>query len=135
MEENNNTNTTPETPPEEPKKSGSILDTPDTTADYDPADIEKNKGMTILAYIGILVIIPILAVKDSPYTRYHCNQGLILLICGVIAGVIGAIPVLGWILGGILGLVVFVLFVLGLLNAINGRAKELPVIGKYRLLK
>ena len=29
----------------------------------------------------------------------------------------------------------FVLMIIGIVNAANGRAKELPVIGKYRLLK
>ena len=56
------------------------LNTSDTTTQFDPRDIEQNKLMAILAYLGILVIIPILAAKESKFARFHSNQGLILLI-------------------------------------------------------
>ena len=36
---------------------------------------------------------------------------------------------------GIVSLVFIVPMVLGIINAANGRAKELPIIGKFRLLK
>jgi len=32
-------------------------------------------------------------------------------------------------------LVFLVMLVLGIMNAVNGRAKELPVIGKFKILK
>lgn len=113
-------------------KVAQLNDTPDSTGDFDLNDVKANKGMAVLAYFGILVLIPILARKDSPFARYHSNQGLILLICGVISGVLGKIwgP-----LGTITGIICFILFILGIVNAANGRAKELPVVGKFRLLK
>ena len=114
--------------------------TADLTDQFDKADVEQNKVMAILAYFGILVLIPILAAKDSKFARFHANQGLLLCIA-----------MFGWILWRGLGLwsiyslcgtvlnlvyIVFtVLAVIGIINALNGRAKELPIIGKYRLLK
>ena len=62
------------------EKFSTINNTVDTTSEYDPQDIEENKFMAILAYFGILVIIPILAAKDSKFARFHSNQGLILCI-------------------------------------------------------
>ena len=38
-----------------------ILDMPDTTSYYSRSDIEGNKLMAVLSYLGILVLIPILA--------------------------------------------------------------------------
>ena len=35
----------------------------------------------------------------------------------------------------LLGIVFLVLDIIGIINAANGKAKELPVIGKYRILK
>ena len=35
----------------------------------------------------------------------------------------------------ILSIVFFVLFIIGIINASNGRAKELPLIGKFKILK
>ncbi len=120
--------------------------TADSTAQFDPRDIEQHKGMSILAYFGPLVLIPILAAKDSPFARYHSNQGLLLCIACIIYGIAysilsGVILAISWRLYfvvsiiGLIGFVFAVLAVIGILNAVNGRAKELPLIGKYRLLK
>ena len=61
-----------------------LADTPDTTANYDPRDIADNKLMAILCYLGILWLIPFLAAKESPFVKYHLNQGLLVLILGII---------------------------------------------------
>ena len=95
--------------------------------------------MGILAYCGPLVLVPILAAKESPFAKFHSNQGLVLMILHIIiiiaCTVLAVIPIIGWIIGLILPLVSFVLSVLGIINVINGRAKELPLVGKFRILK
>lgn len=124
-----------------------LTNTADTTAEFDPADIASNKAMAILSYFGLLVLIPLLAAKNSRFARFHANQGLIVLIAGVV-GTIGQrvlglvlkyIPYIGGVLAGLIGFavsaVLLVLMVLGIINAAQGKAKELPVIGKLRLLK
>ena len=105
----------------------------DTTEQFDKDDIEKNKAMGLLAYI--LFFIPLLAAKDSPFARYHANQGLVLFLCGLISSVLWIIPILGWIIAPILSIVITVLAVIGIINALNGKAKELPIIGKFKILK
>ncbi len=106
-----------------------------TTVAFDAKDIESNKIMAVLAYI--LFLIPLLAAKESPYAKFHTNQGLVLFIIGVCVSVVGSIiPFIGWFLILPLGsLVVGVLGILGIINAATGKAKELPVIGKFKLLK
>lgn len=115
--------------------------TADTTSSYDPADVTKNKGMAILAYFSWLVLIPLLCAKESRFARFHSNQGLLLAIIETIAGIIfGAlrgIPLIGWvfaIIGAAVEIVMIVMLVIGVVNAANGRAKELPVIGTIHLL-
>lgn len=123
-----------------------LNNTADNTAQFDPRDIEEHKVMAILAYLGPLVLIPILAAKDSAFARYHSNQGLLLCIASIIYGIAYSILssvlfAISWRLYsvvsiiGLLGFVFAVLAVIGIINAVNGRAKELPLIGKYRLLK
>ena len=114
-------------------KVANLNNTKDTTDQFDKDDIEKNKAMGLLAYI--LFFIPLLAAKDSPFARYHANQGLVLFICGLISSVLWIIPILGWIIAPILSIVITVLAVIGIINAVNGKAKELPIIGKYKILK
>ena len=115
------------------EKFNEFNNTADTTFEYDAQDIEKNKVMAVLAYI--LFFIPLLAAKDSKFARFHTNQGLVLFLGGIIASVVAVIPVIGWIVAPIAGLVITVLAIIGILNALNGRAKELPVIGKFKILK
>ena len=115
------------------EKFNEFNNTADTTAEYDAQDIEKNKVMALLAYI--IFLIPLLAAKDSKFARFHTNQGLVLFLGGIIASVVAVIPVIGRIIAPIAGLVITVLAVIGIINALNGKAKELPVIGKFKILK
>ena len=85
------------------------------------SDIEENKVLALLCYLGILVIIPLLIKKDSPFVQFHAKQGLILLIGWVVSW----FPILGW----IIGVVVFVLSIMGLLSVFNGEMKKLPIVG------
>lgn len=111
----------------------------DYTNQFETNDIEQNKVMAVLAYIGILFLVPLLAAPQSKFARFHANQGLILFIVeailGVIAGACIFIPIAGKIIAGVLGLAIFVLIILGIVNAASGKGKELPLIGKFRIIK
>jgi uncharacterized membrane protein len=148
-----------ETPnsPETPNPSNPDAATPPGSTPSEPnadaSDVEKNKIMAILAYVGILVLIPILAAKDSKFARYHANQGLILFIAGfvgsiavgILSGVIfGASMVIHflaylscclWILWPCISLGWLALAIMGIINAANGKMKPLPLIGGYTILK
>lgn len=96
----------------------------------DAKDVEENKAMAAISYIGILVLIPLLAKKDSPYAQFHAKQGLVLFICGIILGVLGVIPIIN-IIAFIGYIVMIVLAIMGIINAVKGERKELPLIGGY----
>lgn len=110
-------------------------------------DVSANKGMAVLAYIGILVLIPIFAAKNSPFARYHSNQGLVLFIAEVAYSILKAIIVaifaaisytLGNIFNIILGLasIAFLVFaIMGIVNAARGEAKPIPLFGGITILK
>ncbi|NLB52173.1 MAG: hypothetical protein GX808_04455 [Syntrophomonadaceae bacterium] len=100
----------------------------------DQADIEQNKTMAGLAYI--LFFLPLLTCPDSQFGRFHANQGLLLLILGFAGSfILGIIPIIGWLLLPIFAIGVFVLAIMGLINGFGGKVKELPLIGKYRIIK
>lgn len=151
--------------------AASFLNTTDTTAQYDPQDIELNNRLSLLSYLGILVLIPIFLVKKSRFAKFHANQGLLLLIANVCvnlavfllrlivnalkAGMVSlllrvgsanAALTMGTVMGAVSGAVftllslavsvaVIALLVIGVVNAVKGSAKELPLIGKFRLLR
>ena len=119
-------------------------------------DIARHKGISVCAYLGILVLIPLFGGRDSRFARFHANQGLALLI-GLVA-----VYVLKWILWKsmwvwlagnpfepgvpwrwivfnwffiLVTLFFVVLAVIGITNVLRGEEKRLPLIGKIRLLK
>lgn len=132
------------------EKVSKINDTEDTTSEFDQKDISDNKAFAILAYISWLVLIPIFAAKDSKFARFHANQGFVLclietgwwLVSAIVGGILGFILwrafVLVWLINLIFSLVnilFLVLMILGIVNAAQGKAKELPIIGKIKILK
>ena len=119
-----------------------LLNTTDETESIDPADIELNKTYGGLAYF--LFFLPLLKCPDSKYGRFHANQGLLLLIFSVGLGIIGSIiaTVLTWRLWWLSSLIslafsvsVLAIGIIGLMNGFKGQAKELPIIGRFRLIK
>lgn len=112
---------------------------------FDPEDIEQNKVMAILAYI--IFLIPLLVAKDSPYAKYHTNQGLVLFIAAFVGGIVlnilhyilSYIIIIGWIVSILLHFLypifVIALVIIGIINAANGKAKPLPLIGHITILK
>lgn len=102
--------------------------------------------MAVLAYLGILVAVPLLLAKDSKFARFHAGQGLAVLVASVgyniMVGLAGNIlTMFSWWFYYLIGLmrmagaVFFVLSVMGIVNAANGEARELPLIGKIRLIR
>lgn len=126
---------------------------PAASVEVDPADAKENMGFAILAYLGILWLVPFLVKKDSKFVFFHLNQGLTLLIFLLGFGVgmsllmfildtsTRFLPLLELLAFGLsllaipVFLVLFVLAVVGILNVVQGVAKPLPVIGKFTLLK
>ena len=106
----------------------------DYSDEMDPDDVNGNKLMAALSYIGILVLIPIFAAKDSKFVKFHANQGLVLCLLAIACGVLGKLKLIGWIFN-ICSIVVFILAVVGIIYVFQGKAKELPVIGNWKILK
>ena len=119
-------------------------------------DAQDNKGMAIIAYI--LFFVPLLAGahKNSPFVKYHANQGTALFILAAAYSIVSSIlssvirvPVRlwgvatgvyhtpGWLTAilSIGSLALFALCVLGIINAIGGKMKPLPLVGGFKIIK
>ena len=97
--------------------------------------MKNNKLMAAISYIWILFLVPLFAAKDDAFARFHANQGLVLFLAGIALGIIGIIPFVGPIVAGIGGLVTFVFMILGIINALKGEMKPLPLIGGIEIIK
>lgn len=93
---------------------------------------QKNTGMGVLCYLGILVLIPLLTdAKNDPFVKFHVKQGLTLLVFSIIVSVVAVVPILGWIVSVVGSIFALVLLIMGIINVVNGQEKQLPVIGQY----
>ena len=57
------------------------------------------------------------------------NNGILLTIASVIVTILSKIPFIGWIIGLILGIGLFVLWLLAIIAAIQGNKYKFPFIG------
>ncbi len=94
-------------------------------------DIEENKLIAAIGYIGILCLIPLLLKPKSQFAKFHGKQGLVLVIGELINMVIGVIPVIGWFLAMIGAVALLILSILGILKALNGEYWEMPYLSEY----
>ena len=108
--------------------------------------------MAVLSYIIFFIPLIVGAHKTSPYVKFHANQGTVLFIANLAFGIAYAIvfsilsaillatlafglwAVISTILG-LLWIVPAVLAILGIINAATGKCKELPIIGKFTIIK
>ncbi len=119
----------------------------DRTNQFENKDISENKGISAFAYFGLLFILPYFAASDSPFARFHANQGIVLFINQLIMCVFILIShILSSVLPSIFPIVrtllLFVLYgfsifyiIYGVVNTLKGKAKELPFIGQMRVLR
>ena len=119
-----------------------------TSAEVNASGLDaENKAVSMLAYLGILVLVPLFAAKNDAFARYHANQGLVLAIaecaCAQVISILCALLlVVSWRVAVIVGAALSVVWlgflalsVLGLINAAAGKKKTLPVIGGITILK
>lgn len=121
----------------------------DHTAEFDPADINENKMACGFVYLAITFFIPLVACPNSRFGKFHANQGLIFLISCIALSIVciillnlGAIPFVGFmfrILSGIVSAVGSLaeigMLIYGMVNTFSGKAVELPLIGRFTIIK
>jgi len=91
------------------------------------------KNIATIAYITIIGLVIALVMnndKKDAFAAYHIKQSIGLSATGLALGIVGMIPILGWIIN-ILGIIVLLyMWVMGLMNAINGQEKAVPFLGE-----
>lgn len=87
--------------------------------------------MGVLCYIGPLVIVSYITANDDPFVKYHIKQGLVLLIIEAVVYALGMFLWQFWAVYQLVNLATFVLSVLGIINVVQGKEKELPIVGGF----
>lgn len=93
----------------------------------------QDKTIAIVAYltvIGLVVALVLNNEKKDLFAKYHIRQSLGLVLTSIALSLINVIPLLGWIVSIIGAFVLLYMWVMGLLNAINGRERPVPILGE-----
>ena len=94
-----------------------------------------NKHTTdIVAYLTWVGLIIALVAGDRYESRFHLNQSLVIWLAGTVLGMVSWVPLLGWLIGAVGGLFCAVCWFIGIVNAIQGVEKEVPLLGQIHLL-
>ncbi len=101
-----------------------------------PGAASPNRGlMLVLAYLGVLAVIPLVVEKNDPEVQWHAKHGLVLLVCEIILGiVIGIITHFVPFAGCVLWLIwplIFIFHIFLIVKAVNGQRILIPGISEY----
>lgn len=107
------------------------METENTHARTNP---DKTEDITIavvayLTIIGLVVAFVMNNEKKDAFAAFHIKQSMGLTVCGIVLFAVGMIPILGWLVSFFGSLFLLYLWIMGLINAINGKTKTVPVLG------
>lgn len=126
----------PINPTSDTKVSDAVLVSPvvpeaSNTAADTKAPLHAGTLMACLAYVHILVLIPLLTKRDDPFVLFHIKQGLVLLLMALV----------GWFIEGSLHFLrplvslveigLLVLSLIGIYTVIKQQKKPLPLVGHW----
>lgn len=105
----------------------------------------SEKGIAVLAYFGFLSLIALYVMKPkTEFGIFHAKQGVNLFIIniivgfatGLIQGVLNQMDLafIGSTLG-LVGMAIYILNIMGLVYAVQGKMQELPIIGQIKIIK
>ena len=92
--------------------------------------VEDGKAIAIISYltwIGLIVAFILNADKKNVFAKWHIRQALLLMIIATVCSLVFWVPILGW----TLAVALFILWLIGLVSAIQGEEKLVPIIGKF----
>jgi uncharacterized membrane protein len=94
--------------------------------------------MLILAYLGLLALVPLLVEKDDREVQWHAKHGLVQLafwvIISVVFGVLSAVPGVGCITSIIwlfVPLAWLIVTILSIMKALNGQRFIIPGVSDF----
>lgn len=99
------------------------------------SDMEDGKTIAIISYltlIGLVVAFVMNSEKKNNYAKFHIRQSLGIMLTSLATMFVSWIPFIGWLIGIFSFLFLLFLWITGLMNALNGKEKVLPILGnKY----
>lgn len=95
-------------------------------------EMKEGKNTAVIAYctlIGLIIAFVMNSNKKNAFASFHIQQSLGLALTALLLSIIGKVPYVGSLVQ-LLGLLVLCyMWIMGLMNAINGVEKSVPILG------
>ncbi len=105
----------------------------DVTDQYDSAEVAQLKVPTILSYVfSFLFFLPKVKNGNSQYAGFIGNQTITLFVMNIIAIILSKLPIIHFI-APIVSFAVLILSIIGIIDALNGRVRKLPIIHQFTI--
>lgn len=103
----------------------------------------NNPFMIVLAYLGILAVVPLIMEKDDPEIQWHAKHGLVLFVAALL--LFTALWIVSTILGMIfaplgclvslftlvVGLAILAVHIVAMVKGINGERLVIPYVSEF----
>jgi uncharacterized membrane protein len=99
-----------------------------------PAVAAEDRTVAILSYITLIGFIAAIVIHQGRKTElgaFHLRQVLGLVLTGAAGAVCAVVPILGWIVWILVVIAGFILWLLGLLAALKGEMRPVPILGEH----
>ena len=84
-----------------------------------------------LWWIGWVIALVVNMNQKEEYASFYIRQSLGLWIASLALGVVGILPLIGWLVAIVGGIILFVFWLMSLIWSISGEMKTVPWIGEY----
>lgn len=116
-------------------------DVKDDSNSFSKEEIESGNLMGIISYLSFLALIPFFCENKNKYVMYHTKQGLNLFVVYIIGSL--GISIFTFLMPTLItnlltyafNIFIIILSTIGIINVCNGKAKELPIINKLKIIK
>jgi uncharacterized membrane protein len=98
------------------------------------ATATEDRTVAVLSYITIIGFIAAIFMHQSSKTQlgaFHLRQMLGMALTATAGAVAAVVPILGWIVWVLVVIALFFLWILGLISALKGDMRPVPVLGAH----
>jgi uncharacterized membrane protein len=88
-------------------------------------------ALAYVTFIPAVIFLVLAPYNEKPVIKFHAIQELALTVVAMILRVIWVVPIFGWVIGGLLDLLLLALWVICIIKASQGSAFKLPFIGDF----
>lgn len=93
-------------------------------------DAKRNGIFSYITIIGLIIAYSKNKENRSELASFHIRQNIGLFVIGIASSVLGFIPYAGVIISSVLGIAFLIGWIIGLLGALKGEKKGIPVVGE-----